>query len=108
MSEQVEVAGWINRPDTYEPYLSLTRDTHTSVFSEPLMTVAQHKRISDVLRERIESLEAECERLRKENEESVIVIKDEIIRSGERNAKLRKERDALSTELAAIKSQDSP
>ena len=43
--EEAEVVAFLMRPDHYEPYVSLSRDSRCNGVVEPLMTVDQHQRI---------------------------------------------------------------
>ena len=43
--ERPEVVAFLMKPDMYEPYVSLRRDSNCQGLIEPLMTVAQHERI---------------------------------------------------------------
>lgn len=81
--EGVEVVAFLMRPDLYEPYVSLSRDSHCGGSTAPLMTVAQHlAALSAVTAERDQlraEAEVEVEGLRKVFGECIQSLHDEML-----------------------------
>lgn len=53
----IEVVAFLMRPDLYDPYVSLHRDSHCVGLVEPLMTVTQHHLIVTSLKQEHDRLE---------------------------------------------------